>query len=142
MAGFDARGRLLVLSLDGYGIVDPVSLETVERDRGCDATAALSVERLTFRVPSTGENVAVWGLWGGDGSHMTSDGWRVATVHPWWPHDRIVLWRPGRPGETDYFAGATAIYDSLGTWHGAGFSPDGHHLALVESSAVGFVSRP
>jgi hypothetical protein len=142
MAGFDARGRLLVLSHSGYGIVDPVSLETVDRDSDFDTTAALSLERLTFRVPSSGETVSVFGLWGGDGAHMTADAWRVEVICPWWPRSRAILRRPVGPGVTAYFDGASVIHDFDGSPVWTGFSPDGRHLALVESSAVGFLSRP
>src|SRR5918994_1549205 len=92
VGGWTADEHVLVVSHDGYSVTDPLGGERLIRDRdmrtGFDA---LSRTRLAFRLPASGETVAVFGIFGGDGIHHTEDGWGAQVVHPWWPRSEVVL---------------------------------------------------
>jgi len=100
-AGWTRGSQLLLVSAAGYSLSDPATGARLIRERDEEvAWAALSPETLSFTEPRTGERMGVFGVWGGDGVHVSADGWEVEPIYPWWPE--AVAWAPdhdqGDPG--------------------------------------------
>lgn len=141
-AGWD-EDRIVLLSHSGYSMIHPSTGERLARDRDRDATwTALAQDRLSFTIPATSKKIPVFGIWGGDGCHVTADGWRVEVIYPWWPLPAVILGAPIGPGANGPLEGATLL-DGVdgGGWICCGFSPSGSHLMIVESAGPLIVSR-
>jgi hypothetical protein len=125
----------VLISHDGYSVTDPLTGERLVRNRDSVRTfAALASDHLSFTLPDSGESIAVFGLWGGDGSHVTADGWALEVIYPWWPNVDVLLRRPRSGPVGGYFEGSSLI-EGLGTvtWLGCGFSPSGRCFMLLGS---------
>jgi len=144
-AGWTRGSQLLLVSASGYSLSDPATGARLIRERDEEvAWAALSPETLSFTEPRTGERVGVFGVWGGDGVHVSADGWAVEPIYPWWPEVDVLLRPPHRGGARGYLEGAARLEHTRGgtTWRGCGFSPSGAHLVLVWSDGAQLYVRP
>lgn len=145
-AGWDAAENIVMLSRDGYTVADPRSGTQLRRDRDFDITEGLSADFLHFRLPGAETAVHVFGVWAGDGTHVTADGWRVEVIYPLWPRCQVILHRPPSPvTETQgYFGGASMLrltrLEDFGLK--CGFSPSGRGLMVLGSGGVEVTVRP
>ncbi len=136
--GWTQSDQVVLISSDGYSVSSPRTGERLVRDRDDARTmAALAPDNLSFLIPATGERISVFGVWGGDGSHSTADGWAVDVIYPWWPEADVLLWPPRGIGSRGYLDGASLL-DGVGgaTWRGCGFSPSGDCLMLLTSDGA------
>ncbi len=137
-AGWTHDEHIVVISTNGYSVSNPATGERLVRDRDEQRMYTfLSPDNLSFALPDTDEQVRIFGVWGGDGSHVTSDGWNVEAIYPWWPEVDVVIWPPRGPGGAGYFDGAYLLdLAGIGTWRGCGFSPSGKYLMLLDSAGA------
>jgi hypothetical protein len=145
-SGWDIAERVLLVSHDGYSLSDPRTSERLLRDRDPAAGyACLSETRLTFTLPTTGEIVPVFGIFGGGGICVRG-AWQLAIIAPTWPREMVVLWDPSASGmgagRRSYFHGAHHLRVPLGgTLLGCGFAPSGRHFMVAASDGAVVFSR-
>ncbi|GGW44891.1 hypothetical protein GCM10010503_22330 [Streptomyces lucensis JCM 4490] len=138
---------VMAVSHDGHGLFDAVTGERIARDRdpdpddrGRDADPAASCPGLG---PVAGRRVRVAGLFGG-GLHTTSDGgWKLETVAPAWPNERVLLSRDGGlPHDGPHGEGWWHVFHShYSELRAAGFSPSGQTFAVATSSDLSLWTR-
>ena len=133
--GWTSDGHIVLISSAGYSVIDPTTGARVIRNRDPETTfAAFAPDPLTFVEPETGEHVRVFGVWGGDGVHVTSDGWELEVIYPWWPEVDVLLRPPRGPGMHGFLEGAYLLDGLVGvTWRGCGFAPSGDCFMLLAS---------
>ncbi len=142
-AGWDNADHVVLISHEGYSVTDPLTGDRLVRDRDAERTfAAMSPDNLSFTIPESNERIAIFGLWGGDGNHMTSDGWQLDVIYPWWPRVDVLIRGPRSGPARDYLDSVTLI-DGLShtTWRGCGFSPSEQHFMLLESDGPKVYTR-
>jgi hypothetical protein len=138
-AGWTREENILLVSHSGFGIFTPSGAQ-LQRDHDVKrAYSALSWESLTFTIPQQRGVVPVFGINGGEGCHLTSDGWSVDLIYPQWPRTRVLLRAPSGQGvgNRGSFAGATRLQIEgldIHDWLRAAFSPSGKRLMVVGSS--------
>ncbi|MGI5170689.1 hypothetical protein ACQEU3_40705 [Spirillospora sp. CA-253888] len=142
----DGRDLVMVVSVDGHGLLDALTGEKIARDRDPDpdtstpdASPDLSCPGLG---PIAGTRVRIAGLFGGGLHTTTADGWALDVVAPDWPDHRVLLSADG---------GANAGPPGGLWWHvfhaahselrAAGFSPSGRTLAIATSSDLTLWTR-
>lgn len=141
-AGWDAHENILLVSHDGYSLTDARTERRLLRNRSSTAGyEGLSQERLSFTLPESGEVVPVFGIYGGDGIHITADGWRLERIAPDWPDEMVLLRGPPKEESSarsgDYFYAAHRLALPLGgTMRGCGFSPSGLQFMVVASDGA------
>lgn len=144
--GWDKENNLVLLSGEGYSVSDPLNGHRLIRDRDAESMyRAVTDDYLRFLMPHNGEEILLFGLNGGDGSHVTEDGWGLKSIHPWWPNDEVILKTPfvlgsGLHGYLDraYRISLTRLEN---TELRCGFSPSGKHFAIVASAGAEVFSR-
>lgn len=144
--GWAQQDRLVLISPDGYSVTDPGTGRRLLRDHDAAQTyAARSGNNLTFVMPGVGERVPVFGVWGGDGVHVTDDGWEADVIAPWWPRQDTIIRTPFIPGSRlhGYLDRAHLLrLQLLDGWLKCGFSPSGMHLLILGSGGAEIFSRP
>ncbi|MFI7609354.1 hypothetical protein ACIBTV_30170 [Micromonospora sp. NPDC049366] len=137
---------LLVVSMDGFGLLDAATGTKIARDRDPDPQVA-TPDGSDLACPGigvlTGTRVRIAGLFGGGLHATTEDGWTVDVVAPEWPHHRVILSADGGRNAGDPGTSWWHIFDDQG--HGelraAGFSPSGRTLVVATSSDVTLFTR-
>lgn len=137
---------LMVVSMDGFGLIDATTGATIARDRDPDPDDA-SPSGPDLACPGigvlVGTRVRIAGLFGGGLHATTGDGWTVDVVAPEWPNHRVLLSADGGackgPPGTSWWHVFHADYSEL---RAAGFSPSGRTLAIATSSDVTLIVRP
>ncbi|MFI7073364.1 hypothetical protein [Micromonospora sediminicola] len=137
---------LMVVSMDGFGLIDATTGATIARDRDPDPDDA-SPSGPDLACPGigvlVGTRVRIAGLFGGGLHATTGDGWTVDVVAPEWPNHRVLLSADGGackgPPGTSWWHVLHADYSEL---RAAGFSPSGRTLAIATSSDVTLIVRP
>jgi hypothetical protein len=137
---------LMVVSMDGFGMLDTETGVKIARDREPDPDVS-TPSGPDLACPGigvlAGTRVAIAGLFGGGLHATTEDGWTVDVVAPEWPHHRVILSADG--GANDGPPGTTwwHVFDDQG--HGelraAGFSPSGRTLVVATASDVTLFRR-
>ncbi|MDI6101770.1 hypothetical protein QLQ12_24415 [Actinoplanes sp. NEAU-A12] len=140
------RDLLLIGSHDGLGLFDTVTGERLARERDGDAgwpgenPGWPEDDDLTCVGigPIAGTRVRMAGLLGGGLRTVAPDGWSVEVVSPDWPHDRVLLSKPGHdPWSGDHGDSWWHIFHANVTeLRAAGFSPSGATLVVATSSDV------
>lgn len=137
---------LMVVSADGFGLIDAATGARIARDRDPDPASA-DPSGPDLACPGigvlAGQRVPISGLFGGGLHATTGDGWSVEVMAPEWPSHRVVLSAGGGrydnpPGETWW----VIFNDSHSELRAAGFSPSGRTLAIATSSDVTLIVRP
>ena len=145
VGGWTKDDQVLVISVDGYSVTAADTGRRLVRDRDQATTfAALSPDRMLFRVPTTGEAVSVFGVYGGNGIHQTQDGWGVEVIYPWWPRAAVIMRTPFVRGSGlhNYLDRAHVIeLHRLDGWLRCGFSPSGRPLLILGSAGAELFSR-
>jgi hypothetical protein len=140
------RDLLLVGSHDGLGLFDSVTGVRLARDHEgnagwpADCPGWPDDDDLTCVGigPIAGVRVRMAGLLGGGLRTVTPDGWSVNVVSPDWPHDRVLLSRPGH----DVWSGEHGdawwhiFHANVTELRAAGFSPSGATLVAATSSDI------
>jgi hypothetical protein len=132
---------LMVVSKDGFGLIDATTGAKIARDREPNPEVA-TPEGPDLACPGigvlTGTRVRIAGLFGGGLHATTEDGWTLDVVAPEWPHHRVILsadggGNSGEPGTTWWH-----IFDDQGhgEFRAAGFSPSGSTLVVATASDV------
>lgn len=137
---------LMVVSMDGFGLIDATTGAKIARDRHPDPDDA-SPSGPDLACPGigvlAGTRVRIAGLFGGGLHATTDDGWTVDVVAPEWPNHRILLSADGGaykgPPGTSWWHVFHADYSEL---RAAGFSPSGRTLVIATSSDVTLIVRP
>ena len=138
---------LMVVSTDGFGLLDANTGAKIARDRDPDPQVA-TPDGPDLACPGigalTGTRVMIAGLFGGGLHTTTADGWSIDVVAPEWPHQRVILsagggLNAGEPGTSWWH-----IFDDQqhGELRAAGFSPSGRTLVVATSSDVTLFVRP
>ena len=142
-AGWSAAEHVLLVSADGYSITHPDTGERLERNRDAQVGyAGLSRSGLTFTVPTTGEEIPIFGVFGGAGIYGTEDHWRLEIIAPDWPDEMVLLYDPSaaEPGAGRFglFYGAhrLALPALGGELRGRGFAPSGLRFMVVASDGA------
>jgi hypothetical protein len=137
---------LMVVSMDGFGLIDTRTGATIARDRQPDPEVA-TPEGPDLACPGigvlAGTRVRIAGLFGGGLHATTDDGWTVAVVAPEWPGQRVILSADG--GADDGLPGRTWWHVFNDERHGelraAGFSPSGRTMVVATASDVTLFCR-
>lgn len=127
---------LMVVSMDGFGLIDTQTGTKMARDRDPDPEVATltgpDLARPGIGVLA-GARVPIAGLFGGGLHAPTDDGWTVDVVAPEWPHQRVILSADG--GRNEGPPGSTWWHVFNDEQHGelraAGFSPSGSTLVVA-----------
>lgn len=137
---------LMVVSMDGFGLIDATTGAKVARDRHPDPDDA-SPSGPDLACPGigvlAGTRVRIAGLFGGGLHATTDDGWTIDVVAPEWPNHRVLLSGDGGayngPPGTTWWHVFHSDYSEL---RAAGFSPSGRTLVIATSSDVTLIVRP
>jgi hypothetical protein len=137
---------LMVVSLDGFGLLEAATGAKIARDRDPDPQVS-APDGPDLACPGigvlTGTRVRIAGLFGGGLHATTEDGWMIDVVAPEWPNHRVILSSDG--GRNDGEPGTTWWHifddDRDGELRAAGFSPSGRTLVIATSSDVTLIIR-
>ncbi|KPN94302.1 hypothetical protein [Lysinibacillus sp. ZYM-1] len=140
--GWDQDENIVLISGSGYSVTEPITGRRLQRNRDAYVTEeCVSVDRLTFHPPLAKQPIPIFGLEAGDGIHVTSDGWQVEVIYPWWPRATVVLDYLFTT-HYSYLKNATAIdLHRLDGTVKCGFSPSGKHLIIMGSGGALIYSR-
>jgi hypothetical protein len=138
----------MVVSMDGFGLIDTTTGMKIARERDPDPQVA-TPDGPDLACPGigvvSGTRIRIAGLFGGGLHATTVDGWTIDVIAPEWPHHRVILSadggrNAGEPGTTWWH-----IFDDQGhgSFRAAGFSPSGRTLVVATASDVTmFVRSP
>lgn len=138
---------LMVVSMDGFGLFDPVTCTRLARDRQPDPEVS-EPGGTDLACPGigvlAGTRVRIAGLFGGGLHNTTEDGWALDVVAPEWPNHRVILSSDGGGHEGEPGTSWWHIFDdqSHGEFRAAGFSPSGGTLVVATASDVTLFVRP
>ncbi len=110
--GWDGAENVVLISHEGDSTSDPRSGIRLMRNRDAELTfSSISADRLSFNIPDSDTQMKIFGLWGGDGTHVTDDGWNLEVIYPWWPKASAIIRTPFiiGSGRHDYLARAHMI---------------------------------
>lgn len=140
--GWDPDENIVLISGSGYSVTEPITGRRLTRERDADCTDdSISDDRLTFQLPISKQPIPIFGFEAGDGIHMTTDGWHVEVIYPWWPRATVVLDHLYTT-HYEYLKNATAIdVQRLDGVIKCGFSPSGKHLLIMGSGGALIYSR-
>jgi len=137
---------LMVVSTDGFGLLDTDTGAKVARDREPGPRVPIP-DGPDLACPGigvlAGTRVRIAGLFGGGLHATTDDGWTIDVVAPEWPLHRVILSaaggrNDGGPGTTWWHVGND---EDSGELRAAGFSPSGRTLVIATSSDVTLIVR-
>jgi hypothetical protein len=135
--GWDKQENFLLISWDGYSLTHPVSGERLIINLDSEGLYdKLSTTDLSFYLPEHEETIAIFGVRGGDGIHVTQDGWISKVLYPWWPHFLLTLDKGGLESN------GIKLNWLDGSWIKTGFSPSGKHFAVVGEAGLEIFTRP
>lgn len=139
-AGWTEDESILLVSHDGYSLTAADGRRLL-RNR---EPSSLTPDNLAFALLGHSTPVRVFGAFGGEGSWLTTDGWRIEIVYPLWPRAWLIMRAPSGSGAKAVFAAVTRLelhgldeHD----WLRAGFSPSGNHALVVSASGCLVISR-
>ncbi len=138
--GWTKDNLILLVDFDGYIIIDPK--ENIEVIQTKTAIAdSLSKDNQLFTVNELNEQVSVFGIYGGAGNHVCSDGWKLGLVYPYWPNAAVFM-KPPTSG-TNIWEEMVLIkligmeYNDLN----CGFSPDESMFFISSTGGVNVFKR-
>lgn len=145
-AGWDEAENILLISSDGYSLNDPITGKRIRRETNRESTyAAITPDHLSFEQPTFEKPIRIFGINGGDGIHLTQDGWELEIIYPWWPRSIAIIRTPFVLDSEmhGYLDRAHAIrLERLETTNlKCSFSPTGNHFMIIGSSGAEVFSR-
>lgn len=142
--GWTNDNYILVISNDGYAVFDPINgTPKVEMNKLGTVYHLFAANNLSFEVPELNEVVRVFGIYGGDGNHVTSDGWGLELIYPAWPNSAVLLRKPSLSVHREVWEEVKIIslkrleYIELK----CGFSNNGKHFLIVGGGGIEIFSR-
>lgn len=145
-AGWDEAENVLLISNDGYSLTDPVTGKRIARETNREVTyEAITPDHLSFEIPALEKPMRIFGINGGDGIHLTEDGWELEVIYPWWPRSIVIIRTPfvldsEMHGYLDR-AHAIQLERLENTIVKCGFSPSGNRFMISGSSGAEVFSR-
>lgn len=138
---------VMVVSVDGYGLIDAVTGEKIARERDPDPDGSTPGESRDQTCPGfdvlEGTRVQIAGLFGGGLHSESGDGWALDVVAPEWPNERVLLSAGGEIYRGELGESWWHIFHSdYSTLRTAGFSPSGRTLAVATSSDLTLWTKP
>lgn len=145
-SGWTTDNKVFLLSSDGYSVSYALTgeREIRNRDEKNIAMSKFSHDNLEFRIDELGQTIKVFGLRGGNGNHLTSDGWHLDSFHPELGQQVVGLrnfkdrknepdeWRNYKLIKLERLENFTLTY---------GFSPDEKHFGIFGSGGAEIFSR-
>lgn len=88
--GWTKESNLLIVEFDGYEVIDLMADKQIIKVSS-NISNNLSQGNNFFDVPELNELVNVFGIYGGDGNQVCSDGWKIGLVYPFWPNAAVYM---------------------------------------------------
>ena len=143
-AGWTKDNKVLLVSHDGYSVSNPTDGKIIIENYSKDWLRNISKDNLEFELNEFNEIVKIFGLFGGDGNHVTSDRWKLEVVYPAWPNSLVLIREPKAQGVDSKRWEAIRIihlnrleYSDLK----CGFSYDENYFMIINSSGAEIFSR-
>ena len=89
--GWTKEDFILLIKYDGYCLINPRNGEVVLEDYSEVSYNLMSKNNLIFNAKIIDELVNIFGLYGGKGNLVTSDGWKLNILHPNWPNSVVSI---------------------------------------------------
>ena len=144
--GWTKESKVFFYSSDGYSITDPISGQQEIRnyDEDNQSRNFFSKDNLEFTIGELNETIKIFGLYGGDGNHLTSDSWCLDSFHPTLGDQIVGLQNlKDNKRENEYWRNFDLIslqrleYTTLKY----GFSPNERHFAIFGSAGAEVFTR-
>lgn len=143
--GWTSDNLLLMVNYNGYQLVNPLSGKVVEENFERLSYNYMSNNNLEFILPKSNQRINIFGIFGGKGNLVTSDGWILDIVYPYWPNCLVSLKRPKIDNENilEIWEGIKLIklemleYSNLN----CGFSNNEKHFFISGNLGVEIYSR-
>jgi hypothetical protein len=145
-SGWTNDNNVFLFSSDGYSVSDPITGLTLIRNYDEDNSAInkFSKDNLEFTIDELEQNIKIFGLRGGNGTHLTTDYWSLESFHPSLGIQIVGLRNPKtRNNEKEYWKEFELIsLDRLEyTTLFYGFSPNQRHFGIFGSAGVEIFTR-
>jgi len=141
--GWTNDNLILMVCYDGYIITNPLG-EIIEENKDISPYELMSKDNLEFKVQNRNENIKIFGLYGGNGNLVSSEGWKLEIIYPSWPNSFVVLKRPRKKNETlSVWEGIKllALKEQEYTNLKCGFSINEKHFLISGSNGVEIFSK-
>ncbi|MBL7936324.1 MAG: hypothetical protein JNM51_11020 [Bacteroidia bacterium] len=144
--GWTKDNKIFLLSADGYSISNPTSgeIEIRNHDESNTAMTKFSTDNLEFTVDELKQTIKIFGLRGGNGNHLTSDGWALDSFHPALGEQIVGIKNlKSRSDQKEYWQTFTLI-NLVRLEHFTltyGFSPNEKHFAIFGSGGAEVFTR-
>jgi hypothetical protein len=90
--GWTKNNLILMVCHDGYILVDSFGY-LIEKNK-ISPFDLMSPDNLSLNLKSIGENIRIFGIYGGNGSLINSEGWKLNIIFPSWPNSAVTLRKP------------------------------------------------
>jgi hypothetical protein len=146
-SGWTLNNKVFLYSSDGYSVSDPETgtREIRNYDKSKTAYQKFSKDNLEFTIDELTQTIKVFGIWGGDGNHYTTDLWHLVSFSPSLGEQIIGLQNPTtKQSHPEYWNGFELIllkrldYTQLKF----GFSPNEKHFGIFGSGGAEIFTRP
>jgi hypothetical protein len=136
LTGWTNRNKLLLVTNDDYFIVDPKDGSIVLESSIEPGLDFLLNDNLRYWVPEYKEFISVFGPFGGEGNHTTTDGWHLEVIYPFWPNSIVTMKKPRELGKIiapwEDLMLISLKYLEYSELH-CGFSPNGDFFVISNS---------
>lgn len=135
--GWNKSNEIVLITNDKYLIYNPLIEMFSDEVYVPNIFELFSTNNLKFKIGN--RTINIFGLYGGDGNRVSSDGWVLEIIHPYWPNAITLLREPTVPGNLQKkWAGIKLIELKLIDYYDlkCGFSPD--FKSFVISNGNGF----
>jgi hypothetical protein len=144
--GWTQEENFVLISHDGYSVT---SSRTGERlllhlDQEITYDALIDHDQ-GFVMPESGEQIKIFGLSGGDGIHVSEDGWHLEIIYPWWPQSLAILTQPRKipswPHTHWENVHALKLQWVNNSWLKCGFSTSDEHFVIFGTDGAEIFTR-
>ena len=140
-AGWTKKNQLLLVSPDGHTLFDPSTGEYSLKNLTQEPYKNMSPDHLVFTIPETEEQVAIFGIFNGNGNCVMGQ-WNLSVVYPAWPNALVTI-SSLQSGTGQYGEGMFPIkldileYCDLS----CAFSNDGQYFVVIGSAGAELFTR-
>jgi hypothetical protein len=142
--GWTKDNYILMISYDGYKVIDPINGETINEDFTEISYNLMSSNNQSYNAKIIDECVNVFGIYGGRGNLVSSDGWKLNILYPYWPNSIVSIGKSQiETSDSEIWKNIRLIklsnleYNSLN----CGFSPDENYFLILGTEGVEVFSR-
>lgn len=136
--GWMQNGNLLILNTDGNFIFDVLAQKICHQDLDSTFHQNVSDDNLFYTLPTTQEQVSIFGLRGGDGNRLTKDNrWMLEIRHLSW-NVRLPWLHNSRTNSSCFLELKRNDYEG---YIYAGFSKSENHFAIMGDHGIDLYSR-